>query len=96
MLDAVVISGGEPTIQKDLKAFIIKIKDMGFKVKLDTNGYKGVYVSNYLPCVEFIYDREYFIDNKDEIILTVEEAIKAVSDTSKIDEKISALQERIS
>lgn len=39
ILDAVVISGGEPTIQKDLKSFIIKIKDMGFKVKLDTNGY---------------------------------------------------------
>lgn len=39
ILDAVVISGGEPTIQKDLKAFIIKIKNMGFKVKLDTNGY---------------------------------------------------------
>lgn len=39
ILDAVVISGGEPTIQKDLKEFIIKIKNMGFKVKLDTNGY---------------------------------------------------------
>lgn len=39
ILDAVVISGGEPTIQKDLKSFIIKIKNMGFKVKLDTNGY---------------------------------------------------------
>ena len=30
--------GGEPTIQKDLKDFIIKIKSMGYKVKLDTNG----------------------------------------------------------
>ena len=37
-LDAVVISGGEPTIQKDLPEFIAKIKNMGFSVKLDTNG----------------------------------------------------------
>ena len=37
-LDGVVITGGEPTLQKDLPEFIKKIKDMGFLVKLDTNG----------------------------------------------------------
>jgi pyruvate formate lyase activating enzyme len=37
-LDAVVISGGEPTLHKDLPEFCRKIKQMGFKVKLDTNG----------------------------------------------------------
>lgn len=37
-LDGVVITGGEPTIQKNLPEFIKKIKDMGFSVKLDTNG----------------------------------------------------------
>ena len=37
-LDAVVISGGEPTLQEDLKDFIIKVRGMGFKIKLDTNG----------------------------------------------------------
>ncbi|MEN9338585.1 MAG: hypothetical protein RI945_310, partial [Candidatus Parcubacteria bacterium] len=37
-LDAVVITGGEPTIHKDLNIFIQKIKDMGFLVKLDTQG----------------------------------------------------------
>jgi pyruvate formate lyase activating enzyme len=37
-LDAVSITGGEPTIQDDLMAFIKKIKKMGFAVKLDTNG----------------------------------------------------------
>lgn len=39
-LDAVVISGGEPTIQPDLSTFLYRIKDMGFLVKLDTNGSK--------------------------------------------------------
>ena len=37
-LDGVVITGGEPTLQKDLKLFIQKIKEMNFFVKLDTNG----------------------------------------------------------
>lgn len=37
-LQAVVITGGEPTIHKDLPDFIKKIRDLGFKVKLDTNG----------------------------------------------------------
>lgn len=37
-LDGVVITGGEPTIQKDLPEFIKKIKDLGYLVKLDTNG----------------------------------------------------------
>ena len=37
-LDAVTITGGEPTIQDDLAAFIKKIKKMKFAVKLDTNG----------------------------------------------------------
>ena len=38
ILDGVCISGGEPTLYPSLKAFIKKIKDKGFKVKLDTNG----------------------------------------------------------
>ena len=38
ILDGVVITGGEPTVQKDLKEFIKKIKELGLLVKLDTNG----------------------------------------------------------
>lgn len=38
ILDGVVISGGEPTIQEDLYEFIEKVKNLGLKVKLDTNG----------------------------------------------------------
>ncbi len=37
-VDAVVITGGEPTLQEDLKPFIEKIKAMGYLIKLDTNG----------------------------------------------------------
>lgn len=38
VLDAVVITGGEPTLHKDLVNKIIKIKELGYLVKLDTNG----------------------------------------------------------
>ncbi len=37
-LDGVTISGGEPCLQTDLIPFIKSIKDMGYLVKLDTNG----------------------------------------------------------
>lgn len=37
-LDGVVITGGEPTIHISLPDFIKQIKDLGFAVKLDTNG----------------------------------------------------------
>lgn len=38
VLDSVCISGGEPTLQADLALFIERIKALGYKVKLDTNG----------------------------------------------------------
>ena len=38
VLDGVCISGGEPTLHKGLKDFIRKIRSLGLKVKLDTNG----------------------------------------------------------
>jgi len=38
LLEGVVICGGEPTIHKDLPDFIKRIKDLGFLLKLDTNG----------------------------------------------------------
>jgi pyruvate formate lyase activating enzyme len=37
-LDGVAISGGEPTIHPDLPILIAKVRDLGMKVKLDTNG----------------------------------------------------------
>lgn len=38
VLDGVCITGGEPLLQSDLESFITKIKEKGYKVKLDTNG----------------------------------------------------------
>ena len=38
ILEGVCITGGEPCLQPDLEAFIRKVRDIGFAVKLDTNG----------------------------------------------------------
>lgn len=38
ILEGVCITGGEPTIQKGLKEFIIRIREKGYLIKLDTNG----------------------------------------------------------
>ena len=38
LLDAVVVSGGEPTLQPDLAEFMAKVHALGYFVKLDTNG----------------------------------------------------------
>lgn len=38
ILDGVCVTGGEPLIQADIEAFLTKIKELGFAIKLDTNG----------------------------------------------------------
>ena len=38
LLDGVAVTGGEPTLQEDLPAFLRRVKDLGYAVKLDTNG----------------------------------------------------------
>ena len=38
ILDGVCITGGEPLLQPDIEEFIRKVKELGYQVKLDTNG----------------------------------------------------------
>ena len=38
ILDGVCVTGGEPLLQPDIENFLRKIKDLGYLVKLDTNG----------------------------------------------------------
>jgi len=48
LIDGVVITGGEPTLQPDLERVITKIKALGFQIKLDTNGSHPGIVENLL------------------------------------------------
>lgn len=47
-LDGVVITGGEPTLMPDLVAFIERIKNFGFLVKLDSNGGRPEVLQNLI------------------------------------------------
>ena len=55
-LQGVVVTGGEPTLQPDLRDFIAKIKALGLLVKLDTNGNRPDIVRDLLAAklVDFV------------------------------------------
>ena len=40
LIDGVVITGGEPTLQKGLEGSLRKVKELGLAIKLNTNGYR--------------------------------------------------------
>ncbi len=89
MLDAVCVSGGEPTLQSDLFEFIQKLKTMGFKVKLDTNGTNPEILKKLIDCKLLDYvamDIKNNIDDYYPIIGGVK------IDTLKIKESINILK----
>jgi pyruvate formate lyase activating enzyme len=53
-LDGVCITGGEPTLQPDLPGFIKKIKNLGFAVKLDTNGSNPEMLERLIKDVDYV------------------------------------------
>ena len=48
MLDGVCVTGGEPVLQADLSEFLAKVKELGFLVKLDTNGSRPDILQNLI------------------------------------------------
>lgn len=84
-LDGVVITGGEATLQPDLIPFIKKVKEKGFAIKLDTNGYKPDILKQALPYIDYIaMDIKAPLDKYSEII-------KVNIDTEKIKESINTI-----
>ncbi len=53
-VDAVVITGGEPCMHKELPKFIAKLKERGFFVKLDTNGFFPEILEECLGYVDYV------------------------------------------
>lgn len=47
-LDALVISGGEPTLHQELPEFMRKVKELGLKIKLDTNGSRPEVLKDFI------------------------------------------------
>lgn len=56
LLDAVVISGGEPLLHNSLKSFLREVKDLGYLIKIDTNASKPKALKNLveLGLVDYI------------------------------------------
>ncbi len=53
-VDAIVISGGEPTLRADLPQLVRFLRDRGFRVKLDTNGSRPRELEALLPGVDYV------------------------------------------
>lgn len=53
-VDSVVITGGEPCMHKELPRFLTKLKENGFMVKLDTNGFYPDNLAECMGIVDFV------------------------------------------
>jgi pyruvate formate lyase activating enzyme len=53
-VDAVVVTGGEPCMHKELPKFLAKLKERGFLVKLDTNGFFPDTLEECLANVDYV------------------------------------------
>lgn len=87
-LDAVVITGGEPTLHDDLVEFVKKLKELDVKVKLDTNGSRPKMIKELIDSK--------LVDKISMDIKTSEEkyhlACRCEVDTALIEESISLLK----
>lgn len=73
LVDGICISGGEPTIQPGLTEFAQKCKDLGVKVKLDTNGVNPSRVEEMLKAEVLDYiamDIKLPLNNYEDVICT--------------------------
>jgi pyruvate formate lyase activating enzyme len=53
-VDAVVVTGGEPTMHKEVPRFLKKLKEKDFAVKLDTNGFYPQVLKECLAYVDYV------------------------------------------
>ena len=90
MLEGVCISGGEPTLQPDLPDFIRKVKELGYAVKLDTNGYRPAVLRALID--EGLLDYV-AMDVKNSLSRYPETVGIARFDTAPIEESINLLME---
>lgn len=91
LLDGIVITGGEPTLQPDLIDFCQKIKKLNLKIKLDTNGSNPDIIRQLLPIIDYIAmdikthlhsdDYQYFTNTNIDIS-KIQNSIDIISDSN--------------
>ncbi len=91
LLEAVVVCGGEPTINEDLPDFIKEIKKFGYLIKLDTNG------SNPEMLQELINEKliDYVAMDIKAPIEKYEKTVRVKVETEKIKESVKILKKGI-
>ena len=89
VLSGICITGGEPTLQTNLSEFIKKVRSLGYKIKLDTNGYRPDVISSLLEdnLLDYIA-----MDIKAELSNYAKVSGIPNLDTSKIKESISIIE----
>lgn len=80
----VCITGGEPTLQSDLKRFIRELKELGLLVKLDTNGYRPEVIKELV--------KENLIDY---IAMDIKSSIEGYSLVSGVDIDVEKIKESV-
>ena len=88
LLDAVVFTGGEPTLEPNLKEHIKQVKELGFLVKLDTNGTNPEVLKDLIDANLIDYVAMDIKNSEEKYPLTV--GVKQV-DMTKIKESIDIL-----
>ena len=85
ILDGVVISGGEPTLMPDLENKLRAIKELGYDIKLDTNGTNPELVKDLIDkkLIDYVamdvktsLDEYHLFTNSDELIEKVRQSIE--------------------
>ena len=88
MLEGVCVSGGEPSLYPDIIPFLIKIKELGYSVKLDTNGYRPRVIREAMAAGAVDYFAMDIKNSRESYARTVG---LSDFDISKIEESVSAL-----
>ena len=85
-LDGIVITGGEPTLHRDLPEFIKKIKDLGYAVKLDTNGTNPEMIQKLLDAklVDYLAMDIKAPENKYELVTGIPVNFQKIKESVKI------------
>ena len=84
IVEGVCITGGEPTLQPDLKEFICKLRELKVKIKLDTNGYNPDILKELI--VEGLVDY---------VAMDVKSSFSSYSKAAGIDVDVSKVKESI-
>jgi pyruvate formate lyase activating enzyme len=87
-LDGICVTGGEPLLHNELSDFLVKVKELGYLVKIDTNGTNPSFLKTLIDdkLVDFVA-----MDVKNSLE-KYEETVRAPVDISKIKESISLVK----